>query len=108
MFSPDGELVPFEDSVGAAERAGFELRDVESLRRSYALTLRHWVRRLEEHHDEAVEVADETLYRIWRLYMAASAMAFEHAGLNIYQALYADPDRPWTHGRAHLLAKDDS
>ena len=105
---PDGELVPFEDSVGAAERAGFELRDVESLRRSYALTLRHWVRRLEEHHDEAVEVADETLYRIWRLYMAASAMAFEHAGLNIYQALYADPDRPWTHGRAHLLAKDDS
>ena len=28
--------------------SGFEVRDVESLREHYALTLRHWVRRLEE------------------------------------------------------------
>ncbi len=104
---PDGELRPFEESVAAAERSGFELRDVESLRRSYAITLRHWVRRLEERHDDAVAITSETIYRIWRLYMAASALAFEHAGLGLYQALYADPDRPWTYGRSHLIAKDD-
>ena len=104
---PDGELRPFEESVEAAGRAGFELRDAESLRQSYALTLRHWVRRLEDRHDEAVAAASETIYRVWRLYMAASALAFEHAGLSIHQALFADPGRPWTYGRAHLLAKDD-
>ncbi len=104
---PDGELTPFEESVNAAGRAGFELRDVESLRRSYALTLRHWVRRLEANHEAASAMAGETVYRIWRLYMAASALAFEHAGLSIFQALYADPRRPWTYGRSHLLAKDD-
>lgn len=104
---PDGELRPLEESIDAAGRAGFEVRDAESLRRSYALTLRHWVRRLEANHDAAVDIAGETIYRIWRLYMAASALAFEHAGLSIYQTLYSDPDRPWTHGRAHLLAKDD-
>lgn len=105
---PDGELRPYEESVEAAERAGFELRDAESLRRSYALTLRHWVGRLEDHHDDAVAATSETIYRIWRLYMAASALAFEHAGLSIYQSLFADPARPWTHGRAHLIAKDDA
>ena len=48
---PDGELVPINVTLRAAEGAGFEVRDVESLREHYALTLRHWVRRLEAHHD---------------------------------------------------------
>jgi cyclopropane-fatty-acyl-phospholipid synthase len=34
---PDGELVPINTSIGAAERSGFEVRDVESLREHYAL-----------------------------------------------------------------------
>ena len=40
---PDGELIDVGDSVLAMERAGFEVRDVESLREHYALTLRAWV-----------------------------------------------------------------
>lgn len=101
---PDGELAPVDESIAAAEEAGFELRDLQSLRRDYALTLRHWVTRLETNHEAAVEATSETVYRIWRLYMAASSLAFDHADLSVYQALYSDPQRPWTHGRRHLVA----
>jgi cyclopropane-fatty-acyl-phospholipid synthase len=88
---PDGELVPLNASLGAAERSGFEVRDVESLREHYALTLHHWVRRLEAHAVEARRIIDETTYRIWRLYMAASADRFRSARLNLYQTLLAKP-----------------
>ena len=88
---PDGELVPISAALRAAEMTGFEVRDVESLREHYALTLRHWVRRLEAHHDEAVRAADEPTYRVWRLFMSGSAYGFQVGRLNVYQALLARP-----------------
>jgi cyclopropane-fatty-acyl-phospholipid synthase len=88
---PDGELVPLNASLSAAERNGFEVKDVESLRQHYALTLCHWVHRLEAHAEEARRVTDDTTYRTWRLYMAASAHRFRAAGMNLYQMLLAKP-----------------
>ncbi len=88
---PDGELVPISTSLRAAELNGFELRDVESLREHYSLTLQHWVRRLEGHREEANRITDDTTYRIWRLYMAGSAHGFRSGRLNVYQALFAKP-----------------
>ncbi len=76
-----------------AERAGFEVRDVENLREHYALTLRHWVNRLEARRAEAVRLTDEVTYRTWRLYMAVSAYGFEAGILNVDQSLLAKPDR---------------
>ncbi len=84
---PDGELVPISDALAVAERPGFEVRDVESLREHYALTLRHWVRNLEARHAEAVRLKDERTYRTWRLFMAASAYGFEVGRINVFQAL---------------------
>ncbi len=105
---PDGELEPIDEVVGAAEDAGLELRDAESLRRHYAVTLRHWVANLEANHDEAVAAADERTYRIWRAYMAGSAIGFEQGGISVFQLLLADPDRPWTWGRRRFLSEDDA
>jgi cyclopropane-fatty-acyl-phospholipid synthase len=98
---PDGELVPLNTSLRAAEECGFEVRDVESLREHYALTLHHWVRRLEDHAEQARQITDETTYRIWRLYMAASAHRFRSARLNLYQMLLGkllngQSGVPWT------------
>jgi cyclopropane-fatty-acyl-phospholipid synthase len=90
---PDGELVPIGTTIGAAEGSGFEVRDVESLREHYALTLRHWVRRLEDSADEARRIVDETTYRVWRLYMSGSAHGFQTGRINVYQALLLRPDR---------------
>lgn len=90
---PDGELVPIVATLEAAEAGGFEVRDVESLREHYALTLRHWVRRLEARADEARLITDESTYRVWRLYMAGSAHGFETGRLNVYQTLLSKPDQ---------------
>jgi cyclopropane-fatty-acyl-phospholipid synthase len=90
---PDGELVPIYTTLHHAEAAGFEVRDVESLREHYALTLRHWVRRLEAHHPQVLEVIGEQTYRVWRLFMAGSAHGFAVGQLNLYQTLLVKPDR---------------
>ncbi len=84
---PDGELTPINISLHEAEEAGFEVRDVESLREHYAITLRHWVRRLEAAHEEALKFVAEPTYRVWRLFMSASAYGFSIGNLNVYQSL---------------------
>jgi cyclopropane-fatty-acyl-phospholipid synthase len=88
---PDGELVPISTTLRVAEMSGFEVRDVESLREHYALTLRHWVHRLEARAEEARRLTSEVVYRIWRLYMAASIYSFQAGSNNIYQALLVKP-----------------
>jgi cyclopropane-fatty-acyl-phospholipid synthase len=96
---PDAAIPPIAPVLAAAEGAGFEVRDVENLREHYALTLRHWVRRLEAKHVRALDFVNEPTYRVWRLYMAGSAHGFEHARLAVYQTLLAKPD---SFGRTHL------
>jgi cyclopropane-fatty-acyl-phospholipid synthase len=89
---PDGKLTAADTVIAAAEGEGFEVRDVESLREHYAMTLRHWVRTLEEKSEEATALVGPHHFRIWRLYMAASANAFTKANINIIQTLLAKPD----------------
>lgn len=102
---PDGDIPPLPIVLKAAEPAGFEIRDVENLREHYALTLRHWVRRLEAHYIEARFLVDEATYRTWRLYMAGSAHSFAHGRIAVYQTLLAKVDRE---GNAHLpLTRND-
>jgi cyclopropane-fatty-acyl-phospholipid synthase len=95
---PDGRLGHYHALVSAAEDAGFETRDVESLREHYALTLKHWVDRLERCRKEAIEIVGDATYRVWRLYMTASMHGFASGRLNVLQTLLAKPD----HGRANL------
>ena len=84
---PDGELISISDSLGCAERAGFEVRDVENLREHYFLTLCHWLRKLEASAEQAYSLVGEPKYRIWRLYLAGSAYYFQSGKLDVYQSL---------------------
>ncbi|MFI9310350.1 class I SAM-dependent methyltransferase [Streptomyces triculaminicus] len=84
---PDGELAPVGRTVAQLEEAGFEVRDVEALREHYALTLRQWVANLETHWDEAVRLTSPGRARVWRLYMAASALSFERNRIGVNQVL---------------------
>jgi cyclopropane-fatty-acyl-phospholipid synthase len=84
---PDTDLIPIGDMLNYAEGAGWGVRDVESLREHYAQTLRHWVKRLEAAHDEALRHVNEATYRIWQLYMAGCAYGFQIGQLSIYQSL---------------------
>ncbi|WP_407286783.1 class I SAM-dependent methyltransferase [Streptomyces sp. BP-8] len=84
---PDGELAPVGRTVGQLEEAGFEVRDVEAIREHYALTLRSWVANLEARWDEAARLTSAGRARVWRLYMAASALSFERNRIGVNQVL---------------------
>lgn len=88
---PDHELVPLHGTVDSAARSGFEVRDVESLREHYARTARHWLARLEAKQSKARCHVTERTLRVWRLYLAMVAYAFQAARLNVYQVLLAKP-----------------
>jgi cyclopropane-fatty-acyl-phospholipid synthase len=88
---PDGELQEVGSVASAMQAHGFEVRDVESLREHYALTLRAWVANLERNWHEAVALAGLNRARIWRLYMAGSAVGFEAARINVHQVLGVVP-----------------
>ncbi|MFG3038815.1 class I SAM-dependent methyltransferase [Streptomyces sp. NPDC048330] len=84
---PDGELAPMGRTLSTLEDAGFEVRDVEAIREHYALTLRRWVANLERDWDRAVRLTSPGRARIWRLYMAASAVSFERNRIGVNQFL---------------------
>jgi cyclopropane-fatty-acyl-phospholipid synthase len=119
---PDGALVPARTMIGHLERAGFEIQDVEQLRRHYARTLRHWVANLEADDDEVRRLVGDRTSRVWRAYLAGSALGFEANDLGVIQVLATKgsvdlpldrervldlgdgrgPRRSATPGRAHL------
>ena len=91
---PDGELHPVGAVVDAMERAGLEIRDDESLREHYGLTLRRWVGNLSANRDAAIAEAGTERERVWRLYMTGSAVAFEAGDISVHQVLAAKPGAP--------------
>ncbi|WP_369235750.1 class I SAM-dependent methyltransferase [Streptomyces sp. R21] len=91
---PDGELAPLGTTVTQLETAGFEVRDVEALREHYGLTLRQWVANLEAQWPLAVRLTSPGRARVWRLYMAASALAFEGNRIGVNQVLAVKTPEP--------------
>jgi cyclopropane-fatty-acyl-phospholipid synthase len=89
---PDGELHEVGTVVSALQETRFEVRHLESLREHYALTLRAWVANLEANWNAAVREAGEARARVWRLYMAASALGFEDGRIQVHQVLAVKSD----------------
>ena len=101
---PGGELVTLAQIISAAESAGFEIRDVENLREHYARTLRCWVAGLRHCETVVRRHVEETTYRIWLLYMAGCAAAFERGHLGVCQMLLSRS----RNGDSHLpLTRED-
>ena len=88
---PTGGIVPVSEANLVAEQAGFEVRDVENLREHYAITLRHWARRLEANKEEARRVGGDGMYRLWRLYMGMASWQFARGEFSLYQSLLEKP-----------------
>ena len=84
---PGGELTHVSHVISEMAEQGLESWDVESLRAHYARTLWAWVENLEANRAAAAATVSEKVYRIWRIYMAGSAHAFERGWMSIYQIL---------------------
>jgi cyclopropane-fatty-acyl-phospholipid synthase len=88
---PGGELTHVSRVMAAMSAAGLEVVDAEALREHYARTLWHWTERLEANSEAARREAGEERYRVWRIYMAGSAHAFERGWLSLWQLLAGKP-----------------
>jgi cyclopropane-fatty-acyl-phospholipid synthase len=101
---PGGELAHVSRVLAAMSDAGLEVVDAEALREHYARTLWHWTERLEANGEAARREAGEERYRIWRVYLAGSAHAFERGWLSLWQLLAG---KPLVGGRLpHPLTRD--
>jgi cyclopropane-fatty-acyl-phospholipid synthase len=90
---PGGELTHVSKVIEGMARAGLECVDAEGLREHYAKTLWHWVDRLEAHAEEARREVGEERFRVWRIYMAGSAHAFDRGWLSLWQLVGGKPLR---------------
>lgn len=101
---PGGEVPHISKVLYEIAGSGLEILDMEDLRPHYPPTLMHWVRRLEAAREAAIAAAGAERYRIWRIYMAGMAYAFDRGWLSLCQTLALKPladgpaPRPWTRG----------
>jgi cyclopropane-fatty-acyl-phospholipid synthase len=100
---PDAKLESIGTMLIHAERAGFEVCDVESLREHYVLTLRQWLGRLEHNAEAARAIVGEPRYRAYRAYLAGFAHEFRKGRLNVYQTVVQKPGA----SSRRPLARDD-
>jgi len=88
---PGGQLAHVSRVIQGLAADGLELIDAEALREHYARTLWHWTDRLEANSEVARREVGEERFRIWRIYLAGSAHAFDRGWLSIYQLLAGKP-----------------
>jgi len=99
---PGGALSHLSRIIAEVSKAGFEVVDVEDLRPHYVRTLDSWSRRLDARREDAIAAAGAERYRIWRVYLAGMAEAFDRGWLSVVQVLAYKPvedrlaPRPWT------------
>lgn len=91
---PQGELPHISLALRAAQEGGLEALDVESLRRHYARTLEHWADRFETNGETIRKIVGEKTYRIWRVYLAGCAHAFDADEVSIFQILCQKSGKP--------------
>ena len=104
---PHGELPHISLVLRSMQEAGLETVDVENLRRHYARTCGIWADNFETHGERIRQLVDDRQFRIWRLYLAGSAYAFEQDWISLYQVMCVKAGRPpanlpWS--RAYMYA----
>jgi cyclopropane-fatty-acyl-phospholipid synthase len=90
---PNGELDNVSHLLTVAEEENWEIRDVEQLREHYSRTCRQWTERLLANRERALRIVPEKTFRIWVLYLAASAHHFAEGSIGLYQAVLEKTDR---------------
>lgn len=86
-IAPDMNMVPLGTTISRVERAGFEVRDVHAMREHYVRTVRTWADTLRRRWGDAVALIGEQRARVWWLYLAGGALAFEQNRMGVHQIL---------------------
>jgi cyclopropane-fatty-acyl-phospholipid synthase len=84
---PGAELDHLGHTVQVMESCGFEIQDVDALRRHYARTCRLWHDRLSTRREEATALVGPERYRMWIAYLAGVTIGFEYGPLHVFQTV---------------------
>jgi cyclopropane-fatty-acyl-phospholipid synthase len=84
---PGAELDHIGRTVQVMESCGFEIHDVEALRRHYARTCRLWHDRLVARREQAIALVGAQRYRMWLAYLAGVTVGFEYGPLHVFQTV---------------------
>jgi cyclopropane-fatty-acyl-phospholipid synthase len=90
--APDMHMRPLGSTLDLLEAAGLEVVDVHALREHYVATVRRWLHTLQDRKADAVALIGEEQYRVWLLYLAGAALAFEENRMGVHQVLMVRPD----------------
>lgn len=98
---PRGELPHIGTVLRTLQEGGLEALDAENLRRHYQRTTQLWSEAFEANAALVRPHVDEKRWRIWRIYLAGCAWAFEHDEVALYQVLCRHAGRsaqglPWS------------
>ncbi|MDN5930626.1 MAG: cyclopropane-fatty-acyl-phospholipid synthase family protein [Pseudonocardia sp.] len=108
--APDMYMRPLGETLNFLESAGLEVVDVHSLREHYVWTVRPWLDTLQDNKAEAIRLVGEEQFRVWLLYLAGAALAFEENRMGVHQMLMVRPDAEGRsglpRGRTSTLGRD--
>ncbi|MBM9462185.1 class I SAM-dependent methyltransferase [Aeromicrobium sp. YIM 150415] len=90
-IAPDMHMKPLHRTLELFAGAGLEIRDVQALREHYPRTVAFWADNLERRWHQAVDLLGEETARVWRLYLAGGALAFEQNRMGVDQLLLVKP-----------------
>jgi cyclopropane-fatty-acyl-phospholipid synthase len=83
----DMHMRPVGETVSLLEKAGLEVLGVEAMRPHYVRTIRAWLENLERNFSAAEAIIGPGRARLWRLYLAGGALAFEEGRMGVDQIL---------------------
>ncbi|MGD0374159.1 MAG: cyclopropane-fatty-acyl-phospholipid synthase family protein [Streptosporangiaceae bacterium] len=86
-IAPDMHMRPVGQTVSLLEDAGLEVIGVRAMRLQYARTIRAWLANLERRSEEVTAIVGPQSARVWRLYLAGGALAFEDGRMGVHQIL---------------------
>ncbi len=94
-IAADMTMRPVGETVRLIENAGFEVVGVQAMRTHYVRTIRAWLDNFEHNLPAISEILTAEQLRVWRLYLAGGALAFEDGRMGVDQilAVKAGPGR---------------
>jgi cyclopropane-fatty-acyl-phospholipid synthase len=92
-IAADMNMRPVGDTVRLIENAGFEVIGVEAMREDYVRTIRAWLGNFEKNLPAVRAILSDEQVRVWRLYLAGGALAFEEGRMGVDQILAVRPQR---------------
>ena len=84
-IAPDMTMRPLHATLAHLAGTGFEIRSVVAMREHYVHTIDAWAATLERRWDEVVARVGVGWARVWRLYLAGAALAFEENRMGVDQ-----------------------